>query len=140
MRRNKHNAHKVERVMRGCVCHFDSLAEWRYAEWLDRQQHAGALMRWEHHPEALEVVVARKVVFTMRVDFLVWRAPGLRPEYHEVKGMATPEWRLKRKVLEAAMPHVRYVVVDAGRGVCKSGEGEPELFDNRPRRKRRKRG
>lgn len=131
-RRNKHNAQKVEKVVGGAVCRFDSLAEWRYAEWLNKQPGT-----WWHHPEPLEVVVRQKVVFTMRPDFLVHPWKGAR-EYHEVKGMATPEWRLKRKVLQAAMPHVRYVVVDAGRGVCKDGEGEPELFDNRPRRKRRK--
>lgn len=132
MRRNKHNAQKVEKVVGGVLCRFDSLAEMRYAEWLQRHG-----VRWTHHPEPLEVVVRQCVVFTMRPDFAVWPAPGVR-EYHEVKGMATPEWRLKRKVLAAAMPHVRYVVVDAGRGVCKDGRGEPELFDNRPRRKRRK--
>ena len=73
-------------------------------------------------------------------DFLVVTAQG-DPEYHEVKGMATGLWRMKRRLLETLTAHT-YVVIDAGRGVCKTGMGEPELFDERPRRtkKRRKRG
>jgi hypothetical protein len=130
-RKNKHNANRHEAVVGGAVCRFDSMAEHRYAEWLQRTGH-----RWWHHPEPVSVLVRQRPVFTMAIDFRVETAPGIS-EWHEVKGMATAAWRLKRKVLEAAMPRIRYVVIDAGRGVCATGEGLPVLFDDRPRKKRR---
>ena len=126
------NAKRHEAVVGGTLCKFDSMAEHRYADWLVREGRW-----WEHHPEPIVVVVRAQPVFRMEVDFRVQRAPGIF-DYVEVKGMATAAWRVKRKVLEAAMPRIKYVVVDAGRGVCATGKGQPALFDERPRRKRRK--
>lgn len=139
MRANKHNANKHVATVGGQECRFDSMAEHRYAEHLERERKAKRIQSWQHHPKALEVVdaLSQITLFTMAVDFLVTDKRG-SVEWHEVKGMATPVWRLKRKVMEALTAH-EYVVVDAGRGVCATGEGEPALFDDRPRRKRRKR-
>lgn len=136
-RANKHNANKHEAVVGGQSCHFDSLAEHRYAEWLERERKSKRVLSWEHHPEALWITDAltQAKLFRMAVDFWVKRHTG-DVEWHEVKGMATPVWRLKRKLLEALTAHV-YVVIDAGRGVCATGKGEPAPFDERPRRKRR---
>ena len=119
------------------MCRFDSMAEHRYADWLERERKARRIVRWQHHPEALEVVdaLSQERLCRMEVDFLVVRADGF--EWHEVKGMATAAWRLKRRMLEVLTAHV-YVVIDAGRGVCATGAGSPALFDERPRRKRRK--
>jgi len=137
VRRNKHNAQKVEKVVGGQACRFDSLAEWRYAEWLERERKARRVRSWKHHPKALVVADAltQSDLCRMAVDFLVVRPDGLL-EWHEVKGMATAVWRLKRKLLEVLTAH-QYVVIDAGRGVCRTGEGEPALFDERPKRKRK---
>lgn len=137
MRRGKHNANKHTAVVGGQECRFDSMAEHRYAEWLERHRRARRIQSWVHHPAPLVVTDALtdRELCRLNVDFAVtWRNGDV--EWHEVKGMATAAWRLKRKVLEVLTPHV-YVVIDAGRGVCATGEGEPALFDERPRRKRR---
>ena len=139
-RRNKHNARKVTRVHNGVECRFDSQAEAAYAAWLSFQQEIGNIRWWEHHPRGFPLHSftgkRKKVkVATINPDFRVELARGI-VEYHEVKGMATALWRLKRRMFEAEYPHVRYIVVDAGkpgdvvRGIA------PELFDNRKRKKR----
>ena len=135
-RANKHNARRHYAIVGDQMCRFDSMAEHRYADWLERERKARRIVRWQHHPEALEVVdaLSQERLCRMEVDFLVVRADGF--EWHEVKGMATAAWRLKRRMLEVLTAHV-YVVIDAGRGVCATGEGEPALFDERPRRRRR---
>lgn len=138
MRANKFNARRHAATVGGQACNFDSAAERYYAEWLERERKAKRILSWEHHPEALWITDAltQAKLFRMAVDFWVKRHNG-DVEWHEVKGMATPVWRLKRKLLEALTAHV-YVVIDAGRGVCASGTGSPCLFDERPKRKRRK--
>lgn len=135
VRRGKFNAKKVEAL--GCT--FDSQAEHRYALWLEANAKREGFM-WSHHTASIPLTVRGKLITTMRPDFTVTRlrGNGLGPEYHEVKGVATAKWRQDRKLLHALYPRLRYVVIDAGRGVCKDGKGEPALFDERPRRKRRR--
>lgn len=132
------NANRHEAVVGGQRCRFDSMAEHRYAEWLEKRREAKRVSRWVHHPPALVIAdaLSGERLFKMAVDFWVKRANG-EVEWHEVKGMATPAWRLKRRLLEVLTAHT-YVVIDAGRGVCATGKGEPALFDERPKRKRRK--
>ena len=137
-RASKHNARRHTATVGGQECHFDSMAEHRYAEHLERERKAGRIASWQHHPKpGVIVMVGERPAYEMEVDFVVCRRGGIRLEWHEVKGMATAAWRIKRKVMYLAMPHIAYVVIDAGRGVCATGEGEPALFDERPRRRRR---
>lgn len=49
-------------------------------------------------------------VCSHRVDFLVTLPDG-NYEVREVKGYATPEWNLKRKLFEANYPKIQYKVV-----------------------------
>lgn len=141
-RRNKYGSNRHVATVGGQECHFDSMAEHHYADWLERQRLQRRIHRWEHHPRRVEVwdALTDTRLCYLNPDFLVVTAQG-DPEYHEVKGMATGLWRMKRRLLETLTAHA-YVVIDAGRGVCASGMGEPALFDERPRRtkKRRKRG
>lgn len=44
------------------------------------------------------------------VDFLVINLRGNR-EVHEVKGMETDVWKLKRKIFEANYPEIKYIVI-----------------------------
>ena len=138
MRKTKHNANRHEAVVGGQRCKFDSMAEHRYAEWLERERRAKRIKSWEHHPRGLVMgdVLTDVRLFTMNVDFMV-KLVGGGVEWHEVKGMATAVWRLKRRIVEAMTLH-DYRVIDAGRGVCATGTGEPALFDDRPRKSRRK--
>ena len=50
-----------------------------------------------------------KKVCTHVVDFIVH--VGGRKEAHEVKGMETAIWRLKKKIFEANYPSIKYVVI-----------------------------
>lgn len=55
------------------------------------------------------------------VDFLVHKLPTKFPfpeEVHEVKGFATAEWKLKKKLFIAKYPDIKYVVI------TKQKEGE----------------
>jgi hypothetical protein len=137
-RPNKHNANRHEAVVGGQRCKFDSMAEHRYAEWLEKRRKAKFIGKWEHHPKAIKVwdEVSGDELVRLNVDFRVETPTGV--EWHEVKGMATAVWRLKRRILETLTLHI-YVVIDAGRGVCATGKGEPAMFDERPRRKRKAR-
>ena len=138
-RRNKYGSNSHVARVGQQECHFDSMAEHRYAEWLERQRKAGLIHRWKHHPRRVEVwdSLTDTMLCFLKPDFRILTNAG-DVEYHEVKGMATSSWRLKRKLLETLTAHT-YIVIDAGRGVCATGIGEPALFDERPRKKRRKR-
>ena len=138
-RRNKYGSNRHVARVGQQECHFDSMAEHRYAEWLERQRKAGLIHRWEHHPRRVEVwdSLTDTMLCFLKPDFRILTNSG-DVEYHEVKGMATGLWRVKRKLLETLTAHT-YIVIDAGRGVCATGIGEPALFDERPRKKRRKR-
>ena len=55
-------------------------------------------------------------------------------EYHEVKGLATAAWRIKRALFEGEFKGTfRYVVIDAGWPDEKNGG--PRLFDDRRKNK-----
>ena len=136
-RANKHNARKVTRVWHGVECRFDSQAEAAYAAWLDSRKDVAW---WEHHPKGFDLHVPsgtrkRVKVATINPDFLVELRNGLR-EYHEVKGMATALWRLKRRMFEAEYPHLPYIVIDAGKPGDAARGVAPGLFDDRKKRKR----
>ena len=128
-RRSKHNARKCVEYVGTQECHFDSQAEYKYALWLESERKAGRILEWLHHPDRITLFGLRgKPVCEVAPDFSVWPVKGIH-EYHEVKGMATAAWRLKRALLEQQYPQVRYVVIDAGH------VNPPLLFDDRRKRK-----
>ena len=128
-RGNKMGARKVTQYIGTQECRFDSLAERNYALWLEQERLAGRVDQWVHHPGSVDLVGDNHVVVgTMQPDFAVWVPDGSR-QYHEVKGMATAAWRLKRKLFEAMHSGNEYVVVDA------SHVNPPLLFDDRRKRK-----
>lgn len=51
-----------------------------------------------------------KKVCTHVVDFVITRIDG-KTEAHEVKGVETDVWKLKKKIFEANYPHIKYVVI-----------------------------
>lgn len=129
MRRSKMGAVKVRAYVGTQDCFFDSKAEYRYALWLEREREAGRVDQWVHHPGGVELLgLQGHVVGVMEPDFEVW-GPESRAEYHEVKGMPTASWRLKRALFEQQCPHIPYVVIDAGWPDEKNGG--PRLFDDR---------
>ena len=54
--------------------------------------------------------IGGKLVCSIVPDFLVWDLRN-KATYVEVKGFATPVWRLKRKIFEALFPDAAYVVI-----------------------------
>lgn len=134
-RASKMGAVKVRAYVGTQDCKFDSKAEYRYALWLEAEREAGRVYQWVHHPGRVDLHGRNgSVVATMEPDFAVWNPDGSR-EYHEVKGMPTAAWRIKRALFEDQYP-TRYVVIDASHpGDVVSGM-LPRLFDDRRRFKR----
>lgn len=92
--RHKFNAQKTERN----GIRFDSKLEARYYDWLVKQQHIGTLlffMRQQpfHLPGGTKLVV----------DFTEFWSDGV-VTFTDVKGMETPEFKIKRREVEAAYP------------------------------------
>ena len=122
-------ARKVRAYVGVQDCKFDSQAEYRYALFLEREKQAGHVQSWVHHPGRLTLLGAQgKPVAWMKPDFRVYPS-GREGEYHEVKGMATAAWRIKRALFEQQHPSIPYVVIDAGH------VDPPLLFDDRRKRK-----
>ncbi len=131
MRRNKMGAVKVGAMVGDQACRFDSKAEYRYALWLEGEKKAGRISDWMHHPGRVTIYgLEAKPVGVMEPDFSVWF--GESHEYHEVKGMATAAWRIKRALYEQ-QDDWPYVVIDAG-WPDEKNDG-PRLFDDRRRNK-----
>lgn len=140
-RRSKMGAAKVGAMVGDQACRFDSKAEYRYALWLEGEKKAGRVATWRHHPGRVTLLgVQRKPVAWMEPDFSVWTSADDH-EFHEVKGMATAAWRIKRALFEQQHPDTAYVVIDAGWPDEKNGG--PRLFDDRRKNKalrKKKRG
>lgn len=129
---------KVGAMVGDQACRFDSKAEYRYALWLEGEKQAGRVLEWRHHPGRLTLLGAqKKPVAWMEPDFDVWPAApdpyAAHKQYHEVKGMATAAWRVKRALFEQQHPAIPYVVIDAGWPDEKNGG--PRLFDDRRKNK-----
>ena len=85
------------------------------------------------------LTVKGHLIATMHPDFTITPIRnGMAVEFHEVKGLATAKWRVERKLLAAQYPRLKYIVIDAGQPGGPNTGTEPRLFDDRPRRKRRK--
>ncbi len=108
-RRNKYGAKKAifrDRAL-GLSVVLDSQAERDYAEALQT-----GCLDWWYGPN---VVLQDEPLVTYRPDFLVWGTDGLQAV--DVKGMATPAFRLKAKLWKARYPTIPLVLVHQGEEV-----------------------
>lgn len=87
---------------------YDSRAEADIAAELDLSVRVGAILGYKRQV-TVPLVVNGKRVTSMRVDFVLELKDGSL-EYLEVKGFATPEWLIKRKLFEALYPDRVYTV------------------------------
>lgn len=101
-------APKEERTFMGRVYH--SKAEAHYAARLDLERKAGKIHAWDSQ-RPLPIIVAGVHICTVLVDFAVVDKSGTR--FIEVKGHETEVYKLKKKLLLACYPGIRYEVVKA---------------------------
>lgn len=106
-RRSKYGA--IRTVYRGVE--YASRSEACYARHLDMLVKAGEVDEWRAQVR-VPLVVKGVMVATIVPDFFVSFADG-SSEYHEVKGVETAIWRLKRKLFTALFPNEVYKVVKA---------------------------
>lgn len=78
---------------------YDSKAEAKRAGELDILLRAGHIKSWEPQPK-FEIVVNEKKICTYRADFKV-EYPDGTTEIEDVKGVRTPVYKLKKKLVEA---------------------------------------
>lgn len=95
VRRSKYNA-KVQEY-NGVKYH--SKREAKYAEQLDWLKRAGNIKDWERQVK-IPLTVNGQLICNYVVDFKVINRYG-GVEFHEVKGMETPDFKLKWKLLHA---------------------------------------
>ena len=93
-------------MYRGCLYHSKKEAE--YAMELDSELLKMKIAGW-HRQVDLDIIVKGVHVCKAIVDFLVIHTDGSR-EYVEVKGFATDVWKLKRKLIAAIYPDIKYTV------------------------------
>ncbi len=98
------------RTYNGRVYHSKSEAE--YAQRLDFQIKAGIVESYDCQ-ERLHIIVGNVHICDVVVDFKVKMADGI-VEYVEVKGFETETFRLKKKLLLACYPGIRYTVLKVG--------------------------
>jgi len=97
-------APKAERSRLGVL--YDSKLEMKYAAKLDLLRHA---IREDERvvdvrrQVSIPLEVNGHLICTYRCDFEVIYADG-RVELHEVKGLSTPEWRIKERLVRALFP------------------------------------
>lgn len=78
---------------------YDSKLEAGYAAMLDRMIKTGEIESWERQVKVELFGENGAHICDYKVDFLVYHKDGSK-EYVEVKGLETPYWRLKWKLLE----------------------------------------
>lgn len=88
---------------------FASKKEANYAAELDLRIRAGDIVSYERQLP-FPIVVNGKKVCKYIPDFVITHTNGGR-EVVEVKGYATPEWKLKKKLFEALYPELLLTVV-----------------------------
>jgi Protein of unknown function (DUF1064) len=94
VRENKYRAKRTE--YKGMF--YDSMREAQYAAELDLLLRAGKILSWERqYPVRIEI--EGQHILTHKVDFRVQNHDGSY-ELHEVKGVATPDWKIRRQLLE----------------------------------------
>lgn len=102
--RNKYGAKKT--MYRNCLYHSKKEAE--FAMELDSELLKKKIAGW-HRQVDLNIKVNGIHVCKAVVDFLVIHLDGSK-EYVEVKGYATDVWKLKRKLVAAVYPDIKYTV------------------------------
>lgn len=109
MSKYKSRKTKVDNIL------FDSLAEASYYKRLKILQKAGIVKTFELQPtyilqDAYKRGKRKVQPITYKADFLVTYADG-RQEIIDVKGMKTPVYRMKKKMLEYRYPDLEIVEV-----------------------------
>lgn len=89
---------------------YDSQAEADYAAALDRMKAAGAIADWCRGSVLVLVPGKRSERVTYIPDFWVLENDG-EGHYVDVKGVETPVFKLKMKLLRHAMPTARLLIV-----------------------------
>ena len=82
---------------------YDSIAEANYAMELDWRLKAGEFEKWERQVP-IRIEVNGYHICTTKVDFLIHHKDGSK-ELVEVKGFETPDYRIKKKLIEAVFLH-----------------------------------
>ena len=101
---NKYGAKKT--MYRKVLYHSKKEAE--YAMELDSLAYANKILGW-HRQVDLDIKVNGIHICKAVVDFVVIHLDG-REEYVEVQGYATDVWKLKRKLIAAVHPGIKYTV------------------------------
>lgn len=78
---------------------YDSKAEVQYAMELDDKLMKGEIAGWTKQKN-IELKVNGYIICSYKIDFVIEHLDGVI-EYLEVKGFATPTWRIKWKLFEA---------------------------------------
>jgi len=78
---------------------YDSIKEAAYAQELDLREKAGDIKSWERQVR-ISLDINGKHICNYFIDFVITHNDD-HLEYVEVKGFATPVWRLKWKLFEA---------------------------------------
>jgi len=107
-RQGKFNAKKTE--YEGET--YDSGLEARYAMVLADQRKWDEITGFERQVK-YQLLVNNILICTHVVDFRVTYPDG-HTELHEVKGYATPQWRIKVKLFRALFPDLIYRVIGPG--------------------------
>ena len=89
---------------------YDSKAEAAYARDLDIKKAAGAIRNWWRAPSLVLVPGKRGERIEYRPDFAVIDADGSR-YWVDVKGVETPVWKLKARLLRHVRPDERLLIV-----------------------------
>jgi len=94
---------------------YHSTLEANYAAYLDMMKKAinprDKVVKWDRQVK-VSLDVNGVHIANWFCDFRVWFADG-RSEYHEVKGLESPEYKLKAKLFHALYPDEMLVVIKA---------------------------
>lgn len=113
------SSHNVDRSPAGKLARtynsvlYDSKAEAAYAAELDLRKRTKLIRDWQRQIP-FELIVGGKRICRHRVDFRVIEMDGSYT-YIEVKGHPTEAWKLRKALLLALNPDIRYQVVGVGR-------------------------
>ena len=88
---------------------YDSKLEAKYASRLDLLIKAKEVQKWERQYK-ISIDVNGVHISNYFIDFKVWLTDG-SIEYHEVKGMLLPTWKLKWKLVHALYPEYKFVLI-----------------------------
>ena len=97
---------------------YDSKAEVYQAAELEQFLKEGKIAGWTKQ-KTIELIVNGYLICTYKMDFVVEHLDGIT-EFIEVKGFATPVWRLKWKLLEALYgdnPNYKLTIAWTGKSI-----------------------